>query len=178
MRARFTHACEHAAARRFRETEFAGAQLELAVASVRNGMTESPGPASRAVDEFSLAARSALHFAHADAREGDYEEADEFEPASNAITALVQRFDAESRSYERGGLDGASFMAGVEILVLDIDRDLRATGAFDRFEPHSRTPVDFFREHSRANPAPALAQAPQDLDAQRSPQRTRERSNE
>jgi hypothetical protein len=158
LRTRFAHAVDHAATRRYREAEFAGAQLQLAVASVRNGISDSLGPASRAMDEYLLAARSALHCAHKNdwsPEDATLADAEDFEQTSGSITALGHRFDAEARCYESGTIDGASFMSGIEVFVADIDRDLRATGAYDRLEPHPRSPGKLFSMQALADDMPA-----------------------
>jgi hypothetical protein len=171
---RFAQACAVMPRRRYEEAEFRAKQFSYAVESIRTHQSTSTALGSVLLDQFALAARSALETADqsggaslVDLPLQDFPAA-AFQPALD-VAELVERtasedsrlddlmslagnYDAQARLFDGGALAAESFMSGHAVMVGEVLRAIRLRLGLGEEYAQQRSPIELFlsaprREH-------------------------------
>jgi hypothetical protein len=163
---RFDQACVVMPRRRYEEAEFKAKQFSYAVESIRTHQSTSTALGSVLLDQFALAARSALETA---ALSGEAA-GDESVPADGAaddlglaadvaellertasedsrladLLSLAGNYDAQARLFESGALAAESFMSGHAVMVGEVLRSIRMKLALGEQYAQERSPIELF----------------------------------
>ena len=163
---RFAQACAVMPRRRYEEAEFKAKQFSYAVESIRTHQSTSTALGSVLLDQFALAARSALETAEqpgavpvveqppqddgAEARQPGLDVAELLERTASEdsrlddLMSLAGNYDAQARLFDAGTLAAESFMSGHAVMVGEVLRTIRLRLALGDEYAQQRSPIELF----------------------------------